>query len=67
MSRSLPNDRQTAIRDIATRLEPALIEIRRDIHAHPELARIALGVQALSCAALRCAALPCPGPAVLMG
>lgn len=52
MSRSLPNDRQTAIRDIATRLEPALIEIRRDIHAHPELARIALGVQALSCAAL---------------
>ncbi len=38
MSFTLANDPQTAIRDIATRLEPALIEIRRDIHAHPELA-----------------------------
>lgn len=38
MSSTLANDPQTAIRDIATRLEPALIEIRRDIHAHPELA-----------------------------
>ncbi|HEY0419272.1 MAG TPA: M20 family metallopeptidase [Acetobacteraceae bacterium] len=35
---SLPNDPQTAIRDITTRIEPALIAIRRDIHAHPELA-----------------------------
>ncbi|MCC6716649.1 MAG: amidohydrolase [Acetobacteraceae bacterium] len=35
---SLPNDPQTAIRDITARIEPALIEIRRDIHAHPELA-----------------------------
>lgn len=32
------NDPQIAIRDIANRIEAALIEIRRDIHAHPELA-----------------------------
>ena len=32
------NDPQTAIRAIVERIEPALIEIRRDIHAHPELA-----------------------------
>jgi amidohydrolase len=32
------NDPQSAIRDIAARIEPELIEIRRDIHAHPELA-----------------------------
>ncbi|MBN8891779.1 MAG: N-acyl-L-amino acid amidohydrolase [Acetobacteraceae bacterium SCN 69-10] len=35
---SLPNDPQTAIREITQRIEPALIEIRRDLHAHPELA-----------------------------
>ena len=37
MSQSLPNDPTTAIRDATRRIEPALIEIRRDIHAHPEL------------------------------
>ncbi|MCW3477314.1 M20 metallopeptidase family protein [Limobrevibacterium gyesilva] len=35
---SRPNDPQTAIRAITARIEPELIEIRRDIHAHPELA-----------------------------
>jgi amidohydrolase len=34
---SLANDPGTAIRDATQRIEPALIEIRRDIHAHPEL------------------------------
>lgn len=34
----LANDPQTVIRDITDRIEPGLIEIRRDIHAHPELA-----------------------------
>ncbi len=34
---TIPNDPETAIRDAAGRIEPALIEIRRDIHAHPEL------------------------------
>jgi amidohydrolase len=38
MSHALLNDPETAIRDAAQRIEPALIEIRRDIHAHPELA-----------------------------
>ncbi len=33
----LANDPTTAIRDATQRIEPALIEIRRDIHAHPEL------------------------------
>ena len=37
MSQVLPNDPTTAIRDATRRIEPALIEIRRDIHAHPEL------------------------------
>jgi amidohydrolase len=32
------NDPTTAIRTATQALEPALIEIRRDIHAHPELA-----------------------------
>jgi len=31
------NDPATAIREAALRVEPALIAIRRDIHAHPEL------------------------------
>ena len=35
---SLPNDPTTAIRDATQRIEAGLIEIRRDIHAHPELA-----------------------------
>ncbi len=35
---NLANDPQTAIRDIADRIAPALIDIRRDLHAHPELA-----------------------------
>ena len=35
---SRPNDPQSAIRDLTTKIEPELIEIRRDIHAHPELA-----------------------------
>src|SRR5271165_4639689 len=34
---SLANDPTTAIRDATQRIEPALIAIRRDIHAHPEL------------------------------
>jgi len=34
---SLPNDPTIAVRDATQRIEPALIEIRRDIHAHPEL------------------------------
>jgi len=38
MSPALLNDPETAIREAAQRIEPALIEIRRDIHAHPELA-----------------------------
>ncbi len=37
-SPNLPNDSQAAIRTITDRIEPALVEIRRDIHAHPELA-----------------------------
>jgi amidohydrolase len=37
MSHSLANDPTTAIRDATRRIEPGLIEIRRDIHAHPEL------------------------------
>ncbi len=35
---ALPNDPQTAIRAITDRIEAGLIELRRDIHAHPELA-----------------------------
>lgn len=38
MSHSLPNDPTSAIRAATEAIEPALIEIRRDIHAHPELA-----------------------------
>ncbi len=34
----LPNDPERRIREAAAALEPRLIEIRRDIHAHPELA-----------------------------
>ena len=34
----LVNDPQTRIREEAARLEPRLIEMRRDIHSHPELA-----------------------------
>ena len=37
MSHSLPNDPTTAIRDLTQRIESGLIEVRRDIHAHPEL------------------------------
>jgi len=37
MPPSLPNDPTTAIRTATDRIEPALIEIRRDLHAHPEL------------------------------
>jgi amidohydrolase len=37
MSHSLANDPTTAIRAATQRIEPALVEIRRDIHAHPEL------------------------------
>ncbi|MGA3402399.1 MAG: M20 family metallopeptidase [Acetobacteraceae bacterium] len=33
----LPNDPTTAIRDLTQQIEQRLIEIRRDIHAHPEL------------------------------
>lgn len=38
MSHSLPNDPTSAIRAATEAIEPALIEIRRDLHAHPELA-----------------------------
>jgi amidohydrolase len=34
----IANDPQTAIREITDRIEAALIEIRRDLHANPELA-----------------------------
>ena len=34
---SIANDPTTAVRDATRRIEPALIEIRRDIHANPEL------------------------------
>jgi amidohydrolase len=37
MAQTLANDPTTAIRAATQRIEPALIEIRRDIHAHPEL------------------------------
>ncbi|HVC63268.1 MAG TPA: M20 family metallopeptidase [Acetobacteraceae bacterium] len=37
MPQSLPNDPTTAIRELTQRIERQLIEIRRDIHAHPEL------------------------------
>jgi amidohydrolase len=37
MPQPLPNDPTTAIRDLTQRIEQQLIEIRRDIHAHPEL------------------------------
>src|SRR5579875_2362242 len=34
---ALPNDPGTAISEATKRIEPRLIDIRRDIHAHPEL------------------------------
>ena len=34
----LPNDPETRIREAAEAVAPRLIEIRRDIHTHPELA-----------------------------
>ncbi len=34
----LANDPETRIREAAAAIEPRLVEIRRDIHAHPELA-----------------------------
>lgn len=37
-SPNLLNDPQSVIRAIAEQIEPGLIEVRRDIHAHPELA-----------------------------
>lgn len=37
MSQIMPNDPATTIRAITDRIEAGLIEIRRDIHAHPEL------------------------------
>jgi len=38
MSRSIPNDVKSAIDTITAEIEPRLVELRRDIHAHPELA-----------------------------
>jgi metal-dependent amidase/aminoacylase/carboxypeptidase family protein len=35
---ALPNNPATRIRDAAASLEPALVALRRDLHAHPELA-----------------------------
>jgi amidohydrolase len=37
MSSTRANDPTTAIRDVTRRIEPGLIEVRRDIHANPEL------------------------------
>ena len=37
MPQPRPNDPTTAIRDLVTGIEAGLIELRRDIHAHPEL------------------------------
>ena len=37
MPQTRANDPATAIRDLTRRIEHRLIEIRRDIHAHPEL------------------------------
>ena len=37
MNDTLPNDPGTLIRHLTTAIEPVLIAIRRDIHAHPEL------------------------------
>ncbi len=37
MTHATPNDPAAAIRAITDRIEAGLIEIRRDIHAHPEL------------------------------
>jgi amidohydrolase len=37
MPQSRPNDPTTAIRELTQRIAQPLIEIRRDIHAHPEL------------------------------
>jgi amidohydrolase len=37
MSQPLANDPTTAIRTLTQQIEPELIAIRRDIHAHPEL------------------------------
>jgi amidohydrolase len=37
MSKTRANDPTTAIRDATQRIEAGLIEVRRDIHAHPEL------------------------------
>lgn len=34
---TLANDPATAIRDVVARIEPGLVAVRRDIHAHPEL------------------------------
>jgi amidohydrolase len=34
----LPNDPQTAIAELTHQIEPGLIAVRRDLHAHPELA-----------------------------
>ena len=34
----LPNDPQSAVKALTGEIEQALIEVRRDIHAHPELA-----------------------------
>jgi len=34
----LPNDPETRIREATEAVAPRLIEIRRDIHTHPELA-----------------------------
>jgi amidohydrolase len=35
---TLPNDPAARIRDAAAALEPSLVALRRDLHAHPELA-----------------------------
>jgi amidohydrolase len=35
---SLANDPETRLREAAAAIEPRLVELRRDIHAHPELA-----------------------------
>jgi len=48
----LVNDPQARIREEAARLDPRLIEMRRDIHSHPELAFEEVGTAGIVAAEL---------------